>query len=219
MNPVRQCIKGCCSALLPRRMFLAKGPSLNGGGDGGCPEIALTFDDGPDPRTTPQLLDLLDDRGIVATFFLIGEKAAQYRDIVKRIVGSGHDLGNHSFTHSDPKQTSTAKFLDEVRRTKELLEEIAGRPCRLVRPPKGSLSMGKQLGLWRAGMTIVLWSVDPRDYRMESTAQAEAWGAAYRPRGGDIVLLHDNHRWALTVVGTIADNMHEGRFVRLSKWT
>ncbi len=218
MNLIRQSIKACCTAVLPRRLFLARGPLRSRNGI----EAALSFDDGPDPRTTPGLLDLLENKGITATFFLIGEKAARHRGIVQRIVSAGHDLGNHSYTHSEPDQTSTVRFIDEIRKTRELLEEIGNRPCRLVRPPKGVLSMAKQFALWREGMTVVLWNVDPRDYQMQSMVQAETWGAAYRPRGGDILLLHDNHRWASGIVRTVADNVQQYanrvRFVRLSTW-
>ncbi len=184
--------------------------------------MALSFDDGPDPHTTPKLLDLLGEKGIVATFFLIGEKVARHRCIVERIVKGGHGLGNHTYTHSEPSETSSPRFLEEIRRTKDLLEEISGDPCRLVRPPKGELSVAKQLGLWREGMTTVLWNVDPRDYRMRSMEQARSWGVSYRPRGGDIILLHDNHRWASGIVESITQNLrqYDGavEFVRLSKW-
>ncbi|HFC53936.1 MAG TPA: polysaccharide deacetylase family protein [Gammaproteobacteria bacterium] len=204
--------------------MLAYGPRPKG--DGGCGsvgrrEIALTFDDGPDPSTTPELLDLLDRRGITATFFVVGKKAERYREIMQQIVAAGHDLGNHSYTHSEPRDTSTAVFLEEVRRTRDLVEEISNRPCRLVRPPKGALTAGKLLGLWREKMTVALWSVDPMDYRMESRQQALEWGVGYSPRGGDIVLLHDNHPWARHIVSTLAENeCHADKisYVRLSKW-
>ncbi len=184
-------------------------------------EVALTFDDGPCPETTPVLLDFLKEKGITATFFVIGEKAARYREIIQQIAASGHELGNHSYTHSEPRETGTKRFLDEIRKTRDLLEEITGRPCRWVRPPKGELSIGKQLGLWREGMTTVLWSVDPRDYLMSSAMQAKAWGSSYQPATGDILLLHDNHPWALDVVRAIAETGSSRgniRFVRLARW-
>ncbi len=218
MGFVRQAFKSACKIMLPRRVFLAQGPLRS---SGGCHEIALTFDDGPDPDTTPALLELLERWRIPATFFVIGEKVERHRDIVHQIVAAGHALGNHSYSHSEPHETSTGRFLDEIRRTQDLLEEISNRSCTLVRPPKGALSPGKQLGLWRQGMTIALWNIDPRDYRMQSPQQAAAWGKGYTPRGGDIVLLHDNHPWAAHIVQAVVDNsdlVGEIRYVRLSDW-
>ncbi len=222
MNLVRQAVKITCSTLLPPTMFLTRGPKggRRSGGQPVCCEVALTFDDGPEPDTTPGLLEQLEKQGIRATFFLIGEKAVRHRDIVESIVAAGHQLGNHTYFHSEPAETSTVRFLDEVRRTRDLLEEISGSPCTLVRPPKGVLTVSKQLALWREGMTVVLWNADPRDYRMRSIQEAQAWVTAYRPRMGDVVLLHDNHPWA----GHIAAGMAAGRqhysfrFVRLSEW-
>jgi len=219
MSFVRQVIKSACKIVLPRRMFLTQGPFHPSSGGGH--EVALTFDDGPDPATTPALLELLEKWSILATFFVIGEKAERHREIVQQIVAAGHALGNHSYSHSEPRETPTDRFLDEIRKTRDLLEEIGNQPCTLVRPPKGVLSPGKQLGLWRQGMTIALWNVDPRDYRMQSRQQADAWGREYRPRGGDIVLLHDNHPWAVPIVQAVAGNSFlagQSRYVRLSDW-
>ncbi len=223
MSFVRQAIRVSCRAVVPRRMFLTEGPSSTrqGGSHHHGAEIALTFDDGPDPETTPGLLELLEKWHISATFFLIGEKAARYRDIVYQIVAAGHGLGNHSYTHSEPNQTSTTRFLDEIRKTRDLLEEISNQPCTLVRPPKGTLTTGKQLGLWKQRMTIALWNTDPRDYQMRSQQQAAEWGAAYQPCGGDIVLLHDNHPWASHIVQALATNSDQAShvtYVRLSEW-
>lgn len=223
MGVVRQTIKSACGALVPRRMFMVQGPgcSPKGRSSGRVCDVALTFDDGPDPGHTPKLLELLDKYQIKATFFLIGEKAARHRGVVQQIAAAGHALGNHSYSHAEPCQTTTAVFLDEIRRTRDLLETISNRPCTLVRPPKGVLSAGKQLGLWRLRMTIALWNVDPRDYSMHSRQQALTWGAAYRPRAGDIVLLHDNHPWATPIVQSVSRfRGHAGgvRFVRLSDW-
>ncbi len=223
MSFVRQGIKSVCKAVVPRRMFLTHGPvsPTAAGLFPGRQEIALTFDDGPEPETTPKLLGLLEKWRITATFFVIGEKAARHRDIVQRIVAAGHGLGNHSYTHSEPHQTSTSHFLDEVRKTRDLLEEISNQPCTLVRPPKGMLSVGKQLGLWRERMTVALWNTDPRDYQMRSQQQAMEWVGAYQPRCGDIILLHDNHPWAGHIVEALAtDSGHMDRvsYVRLSEW-
>ncbi len=223
MSFVRQIIKSTCRAVVPRRMFLTHGPRSPG--EGKTPrcrhEVALTFDDGPDPDTTPRLLDLLDKHHVPATFFVIGEKAARHRDIVRRIVAAGHSLGNHSYSHSEPCKTSTKQFLDEIRRTQAFLEDLGNQPCTLVRPPKGVLSVGKQLGLWKQRMTIALWNTDPRDYLMQSQQQAAAWGAAYHPCAGDIVLLHDNHPWAGHIVEAVVSNSCHAdriRYVRLSDW-
>ena len=126
MGRPRQILKTVLSIVLPRSLFLTEGRTLRSdrtcGAENG-PAISLTFDDGPHPEHTPRLLDELDAAGIRATFFLIGERVERNRELVCRIASSGHENGNHTWTHSEPCRTSTIQFLNEVRRTREYLEE------------------------------------------------------------------------------------------------
>jgi len=157
----------------------------------GTPDVYLTFDDGPDPVNTPRVLDVLARFGARATFFVIGRNASAYPALVQRMSAEGHTVGNHTFTHGEPSEVSARTLGDEVRRTRDLLSTLTGKVPRLVRPPKGKVTVSKLLTLWRDGQTVVLWSRDPKDYECETASVLADRLAASRPAPGDIVLLHD----------------------------
>lgn len=213
MSQLRQLLKSAFAAALPKSLLLTHGPRR----ESGQIEIALTFDDGPHPEHTPRLLDLLADAGARGTFFVVGERAEQHPDLIRRIADEGHELGNHTWTHSEPSETSTARFLDEVAQTRRLIQDLTGRDCRLTRPPKGALTIRKALGLWRQQQTVALWNIDPKDFAMADAASMSQWLSGYRPQSGDIVLLHDNHSHALCAVEQLVES-HALRTVTLSDW-
>lgn len=218
MGLLRQITKSVLTTCLPARRLLVQGPRTMR--DDRAP-VALTFDDGPHPEHTPTLLDLLARHNLTATFFVIGELAARYPEIVKRIVAEGHELANHTWTHTEPSQTPPQMFLDEVRRTDDLLVTLTGSVCRAMRPPKGELNWRKLIGLWRQQKSVVLWNVDPRDYRMTSPEEVCAWCRSYTPKPGDIVLMHDNHPWAAQAISELAGlgTFDRTSTVSISSWT
>ena len=217
MSTIRQLLKSAFTIVLPKSWLLVRGPT--NASNSGPPEIALTFDDGPHPEHTPRLLDRLAATRARGTFFVVGEKAQQHPNLIRRIVTDGHELGNHTFTHSEPSKTSAAHFLDETARTRRLLQDLTGRDCRLMRPPQGKLSVIKAIGLWRQGQSIVLWNVDPKDFAMPHSREMHDWLDRYQPRGGDIVLLHDNHPHAAACVERLtAKTDTRPRFVTVSQW-
>ena len=218
MGLLRQLTKTILTTCVSRRRLLTRGPVQWRDAQ---PQLALTFDDGPHPEFTPRLLDVLAAYQLTATFFVIGELAERHPDIVRRIAGEGHELGNHTWTHSEPSQTSPRQFLDEVRRTDELLIELTGTPSRTMRPPKGELNWSKLSGLWQRQQNVALWNIDPRDFRMTSADDMTAWCATYEPHGGDILLMHDNHPWAITAIATMASRGVFDRFetTTVSQWT
>lgn len=192
MSFLRQLAKRTLIAALPRNAIVARGTGN---------QLALTFDDGPHPEFTPRLLDALSAADISATFFVVGERASLHRDILQRIAKDGHEIGNHTWSHSEPRETSARKLIDEVRRTRELIEDVSGRECRLFRPPKGELTLRKLMSLRHEGQTIVLWNRDTKDYRMpDSSDEMIDWCLSYQPTSGDIVLMHDNHSHAISAV-------------------
>lgn len=213
MSWLRQGLRRSLTGLLPRDRFLTRGP-------GSRAEVALTFDDGPHPEHTPRLLDELSEHNITATFFVVGREAEQHPDLVRRISEDGHTLGHHSWTHSEPEQTSSAVLLAEVERSVTLLKEITGRTSDRFRPPKGKLSAAKIAGLLRARQRIVLWSLDPRDYAMADAAELVLWADTAVPTAGDIVLLHDVHPHAAAALPELAAwrARHGVSFVGLDAW-
>lgn len=159
------------------------------------PLVALTFDDGPDPQVTPRVLDALGACGARATFFVIGRHVEQRATIAERIVAEGHELGNHSWTHSYFQNFyDRRRQADDIERNRRLIRQISGREP-LYRPPVGLKSPALARIAHAAGMTIVAWSLHSRDtYARDPDAVAARVLARVRP--GDIVLLHDGHERA-----------------------
>jgi peptidoglycan/xylan/chitin deacetylase (PgdA/CDA1 family) len=217
MGLLRQLTKTILTACVSRQRLLTYGPRAV---HGALARIGLTFDDGPHPEHTPRLLDVLAERHLTATFFVIGELAMRHRELIRRIAAEGHELGNHTWSHGEPSRTDTKQFLDEIRKTDELLADLTGTAPRTMRPPKGELNWGKLSGVWQRGQCVALWNVDPRDYRMSSADDMAAWCSGYEPHDGDILLMHDNHPWAITAMGTLASRGVFDHFqtTNLSDW-
>jgi len=190
--------------VLPQRWFLVRGSPRSRA-------VSLTFDDGPHPAFTPALLDRLAARKIAATFFLLGEWAARQPELVRRIANEGHELGNHTYTHSDPALTSAAMLVREVLQTGEVFASQKIGTSRLVRPPHGMFTALKLVALWRLGKTVVLWSIDPKDFQVTSAEPLREWADTWQPAGGDVVLLHDTNPWTGQALDTIADQVHAAK--------
>lgn len=138
--------------------FLMKGPESKR-------EVALTFDDAPDETFTPIILDILKQKDVKATFFLVGYRIEKYPDVVKRIVREGHAIGNHSYNHPDFLTLSHTDFWNQIGRTDELIESYTGFTPTIVRPPYGNIN-DKQLE-WLAShkRVVVNWNVDSLDWK------------------------------------------------------
>lgn len=149
--------------------------------------IAITFDDGPHPRYTEQLLDGLKERGVHATFFVTGEHAQLHPDIIKRMQEEGHLIGNHTYSHIQLRKGNREVFKEELIKTNEILEEITGQEVVYVRPPYGSWdkSFEKELNMFP-----VLWTVDPLDW-CSSNADRIAQKIVSKVEENDIILMHD----------------------------
>ena len=149
--------------------------------------IAITFDDGPHPRYTEQLLDGLKERGVHATFFVTGEHAELHPDIIKRMQEEGHLIGNHTYSHIQLRKGNRELFKEELIKTNDILEEITGQEVVYVRPPYGSWdkSFEKELNMFP-----VLWTVDPLDWS-SSNADRVAQKIVSKVEENDIILMHD----------------------------
>lgn len=152
--------------------------------------VALTFDDGPDPEVTPRLLDLLRDRDVRATFFVLTEKADLRPDLVRRIVDEGHEIALHFDRHDRLTGMPIAEARTRLRAARAKLEAMVGRPIRFFRPPFGSQSLSTYLMARREGLEIVSWGPYAEDWAEQ--APETAADKVLRPvKGGDIVLMHD----------------------------
>ncbi|WP_245596190.1 polysaccharide deacetylase family protein [Paenibacillus taiwanensis] len=128
-------------------------------------KIALTFDDVPDNRVTPLVLDILRDEGVQATFFLVGYRAKQHPALVKRIVAEGHVIGNHTFSHPLLTRSSTEAFISQLKKTEAIVEGIVGYKPRFFRPPFGEISEQQLQWAGDNGYMVVNWDVDSNDWR------------------------------------------------------
>lgn len=169
------------------------------------PKIALTFDDGPSPTYTPMLLDGLKKRKIKATFFLIGESAKAYPEIVERMQAEGHLIGNHTYHHCELTALSTEKGLEEIQQTSRVIEKITGQPVRYVRPPYGEWSDALED---RLSMIPVLWSVDSLDWTTENVSEIVD-RVVTKTRENDMILMHDCYESSVKAAFQIIDLLQE----------
>ena len=173
-------------------------PAIYRQGAGGEHEIALTFADGPDPKLTPKILDILKERHVKAAFFIVGRQAEQYPGLVKRIVAEGHEIGNHTYTHANLGETSDEQTRIELNATQRLIESITGRSTTLFRPPYNADSRPTELAELKPlelaqdelGYLIVLENIDPEDWSRPGVDTIVQRVKEQR-RQGSIVLLHD----------------------------
>jgi peptidoglycan/xylan/chitin deacetylase (PgdA/CDA1 family) len=133
-------------------------------------EIALTFDDGPNPLWTPQLLDLLAERGVRASFFLVGQYAAAQRELVRRTHAAGHLVGNHSWTHPNMAYCGVKRIREELVRTNHELEQTLGSPVRYFRAPFGARRPATLRIAHELGLIPVSWNVIGNDWNAQSAA-------------------------------------------------
>jgi peptidoglycan-N-acetylglucosamine deacetylase len=149
--------------------------------------VALTFDDGPDPRWTPQVLDMLARYDATATFFVVGERARRHPALVRRVAAAGHAIGNHTFVHADLVGVSAQRAATELARTSDTVADLLGRRPTLLRPPYGHLDPVGLLAAAEAGLDVVFWSQHVRG----SAAVPDADRCLRDVRPGSIVLAHD----------------------------
>ena len=155
-------------------------------------EVALTFDDGPNPETTRRVLAILAERGHVATFFVVGRKAAQHPDVVREIHAGGHALGLHGYAHDRLFSFRTpAHVAADIERTQAVIEAATGERPTMFRPPIGHVSSRTASGAARAGVTIVAWSLRVFDGVARPSPERILARLEARLKPGAIVLLHD----------------------------
>jgi len=165
---------------------------------------ALTFDDGPSPRNTPALLDVLSRHRIRATFFLVGRNVRRFPGIVTRIAGEGHEIGNHSEHHLFLPFLPTPLLRREIRIPAKRIEGLVGKRPRFFRPPMGWFSPRVLRVLAEEGFDPVIGSIHPQDSRRLPAERIEAYVMA-RIRPGSVVILHDGGRTPRTDrSGTVA---------------
>jgi peptidoglycan-N-acetylglucosamine deacetylase len=183
------------------------------------PYIAMTFDDGPSAENTPRLLDILKQRGIKATFFLIGANAEANPNLVKRILAEGHELGNHTWTHPQLSKLSDDKVKSEISRTQEAIAAASGYTPTILRPPYGAITARQKEWIEKdLKLNVIIWSVDPFDWKRPGPSVVTSRilaGAA----PGAIVLSHDIHKQTVDAMPATLDALIQKgyKFVTVSQ--
>ena len=153
-------------------------------------KIALTFDDGPHPRYTKEILSILKEYQVTATFFIIGINAINYPEDLQRIVDAGCEIGNHTYSHRHLKALSEEEMKRELSECEVAISQICGIIPQVFRPPQGMMNESLKRVSAEMGYRLILWSIDTKDWALTPTA--EILGIVQNQiRGGDIILMHD----------------------------
>ena len=192
-------------------------PNLAGIGDPG--HVALTFDDGPNPLTTPHFLRLLEIRRVHATFFLLGEQVARAPRLAAEITAAGHEVGVHGWVHRCWLRYGPRRVYDELARACDTIEHASGHRPQWIRAPYGVFSTASLVAARRLELTPVLWSCWGFDWTRRATARSVLRTVVRDLRGGGTILLHDSDhaaspgawRAALAALGPLLDECeHRG---------
>jgi peptidoglycan/xylan/chitin deacetylase (PgdA/CDA1 family) len=176
------------------------------------PFIALTFDDGPNATLTPKLLDLLAARHLKATFFVVGQNAVDHPDILKRAVREGHEIGNHSWSHPNLGKMSDDAVRRELQKTDDAIAAAIGKRPTLLRPPYGSITARQKKWIHdEFGYRIILWDVDPLDWKRPGPSVVTA-RILKETKAGSIVLAHDIHAPTIEAMPATFDQLMKKGF-------
>lgn len=183
--------------------YKARAAAANGMTD--SKKIAITFDDGPHPYYTEQLLDGLKEREVKATFFVTGKHVEQYPELIKRMDEEGHLIGNHTYSHLQLNRNNGETFKEELIKTNELIEELTGQEVQYVRPPYGSWDKKFEKEL---NMFPVLWNIDPLDWCSDNVA-CIVQKVTSKAKENSIILMHDEYKSTVTAALQIIDTLQK----------
>jgi peptidoglycan/xylan/chitin deacetylase (PgdA/CDA1 family) len=206
---------------LTRDPALGKADRIDGNEHPGV--VAFTFDDGPNPETTPQVIDALEKYNVPATFFIVtqritGRHGEHGRELLHRELDAGFLVGSHSVSHTSLKRATGDKLGREIDASIKTLAIEAGRPIGMFRPPYGSLSTAGRVRLKNLGLTEVQWSVDTLDWRAHSAAKLRKKVLAMIMHdGGGVVLMHDVKPITAGVIADVLDDLEAENCTRLAE--
>ncbi len=190
-------MKRCCCLIFAVILSFSAVPisaqkvaKVYGGSNSGEMKIALTFDDGPHPKYTERILDILARYDIKATFFVVGENVEYYSETAKRTVREGHEIGNHTYSHPHLRGIDSASLAEEVRRCEKTVEQLLGCKTTLFRPPEGVVDDAVKSMAVESSYDLILWRIDTRDWAGTSTYDI-CENIKTNIRDGDIILMHD----------------------------
>jgi len=177
------------------------------------PYIAMTFDDGPHAILTPKLLDILKQRHIHATFFVLGQLVKEHPEIVERAVAEGHEIANHSWDHKALNKLGEGGLQHELADTSAAIKDAVGKAPTLMRPPYGATNPRLSRAIEKEyGMKVILWSVDPDDWKDPGPQVVEqrivsGWKGSGGAKPGAIILSHDIHKGTVEAMPATLDTL------------
>ena len=169
--------------------------------------VALTFDDGPNPNTTPVALELLKKYNAKGTFFMVGKAVAGNEEIIKQVVAEGHQIGNHSWSHPLLTKISLEQAKSQINDTTEALKKASGQDVHIMRPPYGGINATIQAAV---DQSFILWDVDTLDWKNRNTASIMKEVRKARP--GSIILMHDVHQTSINALPSVLQYLTEQGF-------
>ena len=169
--------------------------------------VALTFDDGPNPQTTPVALELLKKYNAKGTFFMVGHAIEGNEDLVKRVVAEGHQLGNHSWDHPVLPSIGLEKAKKQINDTTEALKKASGQDVHIMRPPYGAINSAIQAAV---DQSFILWDIDTLDWKNRNTASIMKEVRKAQP--GSIILMHDIHQTSIDALPSVLQYLTEQGF-------
>ncbi len=173
----------------------------------GEPYVAMTFDDGPHPSNTPRLLDMLKQRNIKATFYVVGTNAERYPQILRRMIAEGHEIGNHTQTHASFTAIGDNATRRELALCHQAIVQATGIPPRTVRPPYGAITSSQKAWIKQEfGYPSILWAVDPEDWKRPGSSVV-ADRIVSNTRNGYIILAHDIHSPTIDAMPSALDRL------------
>jgi peptidoglycan/xylan/chitin deacetylase (PgdA/CDA1 family) len=176
--------------------------------------VLLTFDDGPHPEVTPGVLDRLRSHGALAVFFVVGNRIPRAPEMLARTTAEGHLIGNHTYDHWLDHTPWPPAYMRDIRRCQEVIGALTAQTPWLFRPPLGRISPASWLAARAAGLSLVHWSLDSKDWRLRRETDAEVRGEELSRvvRHQDIILFHDDNPCVLTVLDVLLPRLRSEGF-------
>ena len=207
------------SCMLPRAAALPIGVYHNHENDANM--IALTFDDGPHPKYTMEILEILEEYDIPATFFFVGENVSYYQETAREVAKRGHEIGNHTYSHPCVNKQSQAAFREELTRCEEIIQRVVGVHPKLFRPPQGSWNTRVYEIARERDYSVILWDLDTLDWAHTPSENISNY-ILENVKSGNIILMHDYHSGGCTTMDAlrmfIPNLIEQGyRFVTVSE--
>ena len=165
-------------------------------------KIALTFDDGPHPKYTMQILDILEEYHIPATFFFVGENVSYYADTAREVVKRGHEIGNHTYSHPCASKQSEKAFRDELVKSENMIKSVTGVTTKLFRPPQGSWNQRVYDIARERDYSVILWDLDTLDWAKTPSDKIATY-ILENAKSGSIILMHDYQSGGCTTLDAL----------------